>query len=44
MSRYRPVMGRLGVVWDRANDLVLLVHRTTRPDQKPNGLGGKLEP
>ena len=44
MSRYRPVMGTLGFVWDRANDLVLLVHRTNRPDQKHNGLGGKLEP
>ena len=43
MSRYRPVMGTLGFVWDRANDLVLLVHRTNRPDQKHNGLGGKLE-
>ncbi len=44
---YTPIVGTLGYVWDRANDRILLVHRTGRPDDeqfgKWNGLGGKLE-
>ena len=44
MTRYRPVLGTLGFVWDRTADAVLLVHRTNRPEGKHNGLGGKVEP
>lgn len=44
---YRPIVGTLAYLWDRAADTVLLVHRTARPDDehlgKYNGLGGKLE-
>ncbi|MGD9755316.1 MAG: NUDIX domain-containing protein [Acidimicrobiia bacterium] len=45
---YRPIIGTLAYVWDRAADTVLLVHRNARADDehlgKYNGLGGKLEP
>ncbi len=44
---YRPIVGTLAYVWDRAADVVLLVHRNARPHDehlgKYNGLGGKLE-
>lgn len=44
---YRPIVGTLVYLWDRAADSVLLVRRDARPDDdhlgKVNGLGGKLE-
>ncbi len=44
---YRPIVGTLVYLWDRATDTVLLVRRDARPDDdhlgKVNGLGGKLE-
>jgi 8-oxo-dGTP diphosphatase len=44
---YRPIVGTLAYVWNRADDTVLLVHRNARADDehlgKYNGLGGKLE-
>lgn len=47
MPRYRPVIGTLIYVLDRARASVLLVHRVARSDDehlgKWNGLGGKLE-
>ncbi len=47
MARYRPVIGTLVYVVDRARGTVLLVHRDAREDDehlgKWNGLGGKLE-
>jgi 8-oxo-dGTP diphosphatase len=46
-AAYRPVLGTLVYVLDRASDAVLLVHRDARPGDehlgKWNGLGGKLE-
>jgi 8-oxo-dGTP diphosphatase len=44
---FRPIVGTLAYVVDRARDDVLLIHRTSRADDdhlgKYNGLGGKLE-
>jgi len=45
---FTPIVGTLAYLWDRDQDLVLLVRRDARPDDdhygKVNGLGGKLEP
>jgi len=44
---FTPIVGTLAYLWDRDQDLVLLVRRDARPDDdhygKVNGLGGKLE-
>jgi len=44
---FRPIVGTLVYVWDRAEDAVLMIHRIARPDDdhygKHNGLGGKVE-
>ena len=43
-----PKTGTLAYLWDREQDLVLMIRRNARPDDdhfgKVNGLGGKLEP
>jgi 8-oxo-dGTP diphosphatase len=45
--RFRPIVGTLAYLWDRAEDRVLMISRDARPDDdhfgKVNGLGGKLE-
>ena len=45
---FRPIVGTLVYVWDRAEDAVLMIHRNARLDDdhfgKHNGLGGKVEP
>ena len=45
--RFRPIVGTLAYLWDRAEDQVLMISRDARPDDdhfgKVNGLGGKLE-
>lgn len=44
---FTPWIGTLAYIWDRDDDVVLLVRRTARADDdhfgKVNGLGGKLE-
>lgn len=44
---FRPLVGTLVYVWDREQDMVLMVSRDARPDDdqfgKINGLGGKVE-
>lgn len=45
---YTPVLATLGYILSPDGTSVLMIHRTTRPDDqhygKYNGLGGKLEP
>ena len=44
---YSPIIGTLAYLWCQADDTILMVYRTGRPDDehlgKYNGLGGKLE-
>ncbi len=48
MRPFRPIVGTLGYLWDRAGDRVLMIHRNARANDdhfgKYNGLGGKVEP